>query len=120
MQSVQHEKIYFHTSTLKEALQYWLAIKKAHRVTESSQKVWEWLKPYTDMNVELREKKLTLKRLLLVNEQCKFCKNCWKYNKTQNDEWQITFKLLHKEMYFRGTASCRYEKTTVKIINKSL
>ena len=47
-------KIVAHINTLKQALNHGLKLKKIHRVIEFNQK--EWLKPYIDMNTELREK----------------------------------------------------------------
>ena len=37
---------------LKQALNYWLSLKKVHRVIRFNQKAW--LKPYIDMNTKLR------------------------------------------------------------------
>ena len=42
-----------HTNALKQALNHRLKFKKIHRVIEFNQK--EWLKPYIDMNTELRK-----------------------------------------------------------------
>ena len=39
---------------LKQALNHGLVFKKAHRAITCNQKVW--LKPYIDMNVDLRKK----------------------------------------------------------------
>ena len=47
-------KIVAHINTLKQALNHGLKLKKIHRVIEFNQK--EWLKPYIDMNTELRKK----------------------------------------------------------------
>ena len=38
---------------MKQALNHGLKLKKIHRVIEFNQK--EWLKPYNDMNTELRK-----------------------------------------------------------------
>ena len=43
-----------HIKTLKQSLDHELKLKKARRVTEFNQEVW--LKPYMDMNMELRMK----------------------------------------------------------------
>ena len=49
------KKIYVvHTRALKEALNHGLILKKVHKVIEFNQKAW--LKPYIDMNTELRKK----------------------------------------------------------------
>ena len=42
-----------HINSLKPALNHGLKLKKIHRVIEFNQK--EWLKPYIDMNTELRK-----------------------------------------------------------------
>ena len=42
-----------HINSLKQALNHGLKLKKIHRVIEFNQK--EWLKPYIDMNTELRK-----------------------------------------------------------------
>ena len=40
-----------HIRALKQALNYWLILKKAHKVIQFSQKAW--LKPYIDMSTKL-------------------------------------------------------------------
>ena len=47
------KKYITHINSLKQALNHGLKFKKIHRVIEFNQK--EWLKPYTDMNTELRK-----------------------------------------------------------------
>ena len=47
------EKYVAHINTLKQALNHGLKLKKIHRVIEYNQKAW--LKPYIDMNTELRK-----------------------------------------------------------------
>ena len=42
-----------HIKSLKQVLNYGLKLKKVHRIIEFSQRVW--LKPYIDMNTELRK-----------------------------------------------------------------
>ena len=42
-----------HINTLKQALNHGMKLKKDHRVIECNQEAW--LKPYTDMNTELRK-----------------------------------------------------------------
>ena len=47
------KKYVAHINALKQALNHGLKFKKIHRVIEFNQK--EWLKPYIDMNTELRK-----------------------------------------------------------------
>ena len=47
------KKYVVQTKSLKQALNHGLRLKKIHRVTEFNQKAW--LKPYIDMNTELRK-----------------------------------------------------------------
>ena len=42
-----------HIKSLKQALNHGLKLKKIHRIIEFNQKAW--LKPYIDMNTELRK-----------------------------------------------------------------
>ena len=42
-----------HIGSLKQALNHGLILKKVHRIIEFNQE--EWLKPYIDMNTELRK-----------------------------------------------------------------
>ena len=51
-----HDKTEYvrHIRNLKEALNYGLFLKKVHRVIKFNQSVW--LKPYIDMNTDLRKK----------------------------------------------------------------
>ena len=42
-----------HIKSLKHALNYGLKLKKIHKIIEFNQKAW--LKPYIDMNTELRK-----------------------------------------------------------------
>ena len=44
-----------HIGNLKQALNNALVLKKVHRVIKFNQNAW--LKPYTDMNADLRKKK---------------------------------------------------------------
>ena len=48
------KKYVAHINTLKQALNNELKFKKIHQVIEFNQKAW--LKPYIDMNTELRKK----------------------------------------------------------------
>ena len=53
--SIEDKKKYvIHIRVLKQALNYGLKLKKVHRVIQFIQK--DWLKPYIDMNTELRKK----------------------------------------------------------------
>ena len=53
-----------HINSLKQALNHGLKLKKIHRVIAFNQK--EWLKPYIDMNIELRKAaKMILKKIFL-------------------------------------------------------
>ena len=47
------KKYVVHINSLKQALNHGLKLKKIHRIIEFNQK--EWLKPYIDMNTELRK-----------------------------------------------------------------
>ena len=48
------KKYVTHINSLKQALNHGLKFKKIHRVIEFNQKK-KWLKPYIDMNTELRK-----------------------------------------------------------------
>ena len=50
---IDQKKYVIHINSLKQALNHGLKLKKIYRVTEFNQK--EWLKPYIDMNTELRK-----------------------------------------------------------------
>ena len=47
------KKYVVHVKSLKQALNHGLKLKRVHRVIEFNQKAW--LKPYIDMNTELRK-----------------------------------------------------------------
>ena len=50
-----HDKEYIiHIGNLKQALNHGLFLRKVHRIIKFNQKAW--LKPYTDMNTDLRKK----------------------------------------------------------------
>ena len=52
--NLRHKKKYVvHIRSLKQALNYRLKLKKVHRIIEFNQEAW--LKPYIDMNTELRK-----------------------------------------------------------------
>ena len=58
------KKYVVHINSLKKAFNHGLKLKKIHRVIEFNQK--EWLKPYIDMNTELRkDAKMILKKIFL-------------------------------------------------------
>ena len=48
------EKYVIHIGALKQALNHGLVLRKVHRIIQFKQK--GWLKPYIDMNTELRKK----------------------------------------------------------------
>ena len=48
------EKYIIHIRFLKQALNHGLILRKVHRIIQFKQKTW--LKPYVDMNTELRKK----------------------------------------------------------------
>ena len=48
-----NKKYVVHINSLKQALNHGLKLKKIHRIVEFNQKAW--LKPYVDMNTELRK-----------------------------------------------------------------
>ena len=47
------EKYVIYIRNLKQALSHGLVLKRAHKAIKFTQKAW--LKPYTDMNTELRK-----------------------------------------------------------------
>ena len=47
------EKYVVHIKSLKQALNHGLKLKRVHRIIEFNQKAW--LRPYIDMNAELRK-----------------------------------------------------------------
>ena len=51
--NLRNKKKYVHIRSLKQALNYGLKFKKVHRIIEFNQE--SWLKPYIDMNTELRK-----------------------------------------------------------------
>ena len=48
-----NKKYFVHINPLKQALNHGLKLKKIHRIIEFNQEAW--LKPYIDMNTELRK-----------------------------------------------------------------
>ena len=48
----RQRKIFIHIRALKQALNHGLKLKKVHRVIQFNQKAW--LKPYINMNAELK------------------------------------------------------------------
>ena len=51
--NLQNKKNVVHIKSLKQTLNHGLKLKKIHRIIEFNQK--SWLKPYIDMNTELRK-----------------------------------------------------------------
>ena len=51
--SYNKKKYVVHINSLKQALNHWLKLKTVHRIIEFNQEAW--LKPYIDMNTELRK-----------------------------------------------------------------
>ena len=66
-----HDKVEYviHTKNLKQAFHHGLVLKNVHRVIKVNQKAW--LKPYIDMNAELRrkakKKKISKKQIKSMN-----------------------------------------------------
>ena len=77
------KKYITHINSLKEALNHGLMFKKIHRVIEFNKK--EWLKPYIDMNTELRRaaKNDFEKDLFKLMNNSVFGKTNGKYKKAQ-------------------------------------
>ena len=75
------KKYVAHINTLKQALNHGLTFKKIHRVIEFNQEVW--LKPYIDMNTELRKlaRNDFEKYLFKLMNNSVFWKNNGKYKK---------------------------------------
>ena len=48
------QEYFMHIRNLKQAMNHGLILRKVHRVIKFNQK--DWLKPYIDMNTELRKK----------------------------------------------------------------
>ena len=56
------KKYVVHVNTLKQALNHGLKLKKIHKITKFNKKAW--LKPYIDMNTELRKLERDLFKLM--------------------------------------------------------
>ena len=54
------EKYVVHISAVKQALNHGLKLKKVHRVITFKQKAW--LKPYIDMNTDVKMQRMNLKK----------------------------------------------------------
>ena len=54
MQFYDEKNYVVHIKSLKQALNHGLILKKVHRVIQFNQEAW--LKPYIDINMELRKK----------------------------------------------------------------
>ena len=56
---------FIHIRNLREALSHRLVLKKVHRMIKLKQKAW--LKPYTDMNTDLRKAKNDFENLSMFS-----------------------------------------------------
>ena len=76
------QKYVLHINSLKQALNHGLKLKKIHRIIEFNQKAW--LKPYIDMNTELRKlaRNYFEKYLFKLMNNSVFGKKNGKYKKT--------------------------------------
>ena len=79
-----HDKTEYATQirNLKQTLNHGLVLIKVNRVIKFNQNVW--LKPYIDMNIDLRKKQIMiLKDFFKLMNNAVFGKNYEKYNKTE-------------------------------------
>ena len=78
--TIQNKKSYFvHIRALKQALNRGLILKKAHKVIQFNQEAW--LKPYIDMNTELRKE-------------------------AKNDFEKDFFKLMNDAVFWKNSGKC--------------
>ena len=100
------KKYVTHINSLKQALNHELKLKKIHRIIEFNQK--EWLKPYIDMNNELRKasKNDFEKDLFKLMNNSVFGKTMEKYKKAQRHKVSNN-RQKKKQIGFRTKLSYR-------------
>ena len=84
------KKYVVHIKSLKQALNHGLKLKKVHRIIEFNQKAW--LKPYIDMNTELRKL-------------------------AENDFEKDLFKLMNNEVFGKAMENIRKHRN-IKLVTK--
>ena len=92
-----HDKTQYliHIRILKQALDHWLISKTFHRIIKFNQETW--LKPYVDMNRDLRKKK---KKLILKNIFLKLIFGALNYGKCEKTQgYQVCNNWSRKELF---------------------